>query len=174
MNYDNNKPKIRRRIVFLIAIIITAIVQNTGTRVNGVFDAHAFLLIPLLISISMFEREIVSALLGAFAGLLWDLSVGVDGYNILVFMLICSVCSILINRLMQNNIITALVLGVSAVAVYIVLYIMIYIVFDGGGYPLSQFLRFYLPSFIFTSMFIPIYYFLVKLVFESNRTVEEY
>lgn len=69
MNYDNNKPKIKRRAIFVVAIIITAIVQNTGARVNGVFDAHAFLLIPLLISISMFEREIVSALLGVLAGL---------------------------------------------------------------------------------------------------------
>ena len=174
MNYDNNKPKIKRRAIFVVAIIITAIVQNTGARVNGVFDAHAFLLIPLLISISMFEREIVSALLGALAGLLWDLSAGIDGYNVLVFMLICAVSSILINRLMQNNIITAIVLGLSAVAVYITLYIIIYIVLDGGGYPLNQVLRFYLPSFIFTSAFIPIYYFLVKIVFESNRTVEEY
>ena len=172
MNYDNNRPKIKRRIIFAIAIIVTAIIQNTGTRVNAVFDAHAFLLIPLLISISMFEREIVSALLGAFAGLLWDLSAGIDGYNGLVLMLLCAVCSILINRLMQNNIITAIVLGLSVI--YIVLYIMIYIVLDGGGYPLSQVLRFYLPSFIFTSLFIPIYYFLVKTVFESNRTVEEY
>ena len=174
MNYDNNKPKIKRRIIFVIAIVITAIVQNTGARVNGVFDAHAFLLIPLLISISMFEREIVSALLGALAGLLWDLSAGVDGYNVLVFMLICAVSSILINRLMQNNIITAVVLGVSAVAVYITLYIIIYIALDGGGFPLSQVLRFYLPSFIFTSVCIPICYFLEKIVFESNRTVEEY
>lgn len=174
MNYDNNKPKIKRRIIFVVAIIVTAIIQNTGTRVNGTFDAHAFLLIPLLISISMFEREIASALLGAIAGLLWDLSAGVDGYNVLVLMLLCAVCSILINRLMQNNIITAVVLGLSAVAVYITLYIIIYIVLDGGGYPLSQVLRFYLPSFIFTSAFIPIYYFLVRVVFESNRTVEEY
>jgi rod shape-determining protein MreD len=174
VNYDNNKPKIKRRIIFVVAIIITAIIQNTGSRVNAVFDAHAFLLIPLLISISMFEREIVSALLGALAGLLWDLSAGVDGYNVLVFMLLCAVCSILINRLMQNNIITAVVLGLSSIAVYIALYIMIYIVLDGGGYPLSQILRFYLPSFIFTSLFIPVYYFLVRVVFESNRTVEEY
>lgn len=174
MNYDNNKPKIKRRIIFMILIIVTAVIQNTGARVSAAFDAHAFLLIPLLITISMFEREIVSALLGAFAGLLWDLSAGVDGYNVLVFMLLCAACSILINRLMQNNIITAVVLGLSAVAIYITLYITIYIVLDGGGYPLSQVLRFYVPSFIFTSLFIPIYFFLVKIVFEANRTVEEY
>ena len=122
----------------------------------------------------MFEREIVSSLLGALAGLLWDLSAGLDGYNMLVLMLICAVCSILINRVMRNNIVTALVLGVTAVAVYIFLYIMIYIVLDGGGYPLSQVFRFYLPSFILTSLLIPIYYYLIKTIFNSNRTVEEY
>ncbi|MBO7178878.1 MAG: rod shape-determining protein MreD [Clostridia bacterium] len=174
MNYDNNRPKIKRRLIFAFAIIVTAIIQNTGARVDGVFDVHAFLLLPLVVSISMFEREIVSSLLGALAGLLWDLSAGLDGYNMLVLMLICAVCSILINRVMRNNIVTALVLGVTAVAVYIFLYIMIYIVLDGGGYPLSQVFRFYLPSFILTSLLIPIYYYLIKTIFNSNRTVEEY
>jgi rod shape-determining protein MreD len=174
MNYDNNKPKIKRRVIFVVLIIITAIIQNTGTRFNGMFSAHTFLLIPLAVSISMFEREITAAVLGALAGLLWDLSSGIDGYNMLVIMLISAVCSILISRLMRNNIVTALVLSVSAIAVFIFLYIMIYIVFDGGGYPLSQIFRFYLPSFILTSAFIPIYYYLIKMIFNSNRTVEEY
>ncbi len=173
MNYDNNKPKIKRRIIFAILIIITAIVQNTGARFNGIFSFHAFLLIPLAVSISMFEREITAALLGALSGLLWDLSAGIDGYNMLVIMLVSAVCSILISRVMRNNIITALVLGFSALGVFIFLYIMIYIVLDGAGIPLSQIFRFYIPSFIFTSAFIPLYYYLVKYIFNANRTVEE-
>ena len=173
MNYDDNRPRIKRRVIFAAAIIICAIIQNTGKPTNGAFDAHAFLLLPLVVSISMFEREIASALFGAFAGLLWDLSAGADGFNTLVIMLICAVCSILINRLMQNNIVTALVLSVSSIAVYMFLYIMICIVLDGGGYPLSQAVRFYLPSFIFTSVFIPAFYGVVKVIFQDNKTVEE-
>lgn len=173
MNYDNNKPKIKRRIMFAVLIIITAIIQNTGARFNGIFSFHAFLLIPLAVSISMFEREITAALLGALSGLLWDLSAGIDGYNMLVIMLVSAVCSILISRVMRNNIITALVLGFSALGVFIFLYIMIYIVLDGAGVPLSQIFRFYVPSFIFTSAFIPLYYYLVKYIFNANRTVEE-
>ena len=140
---------------------------------NGVISFSAFLLIPLAVSISMFEREITAALLGAFAGLLWDLSAGIDGYNMLVIMLISAVCSILISRVMRNNIVTALVLGLSALSVFIFLYIMIYIVLDGGGSPISQIFRFYIPSFVFTSVFIPLYYYLIKTIFNSNRTVEE-
>lgn len=173
MNYDNNKPKIKRRIMFAVLIIITAIIQNTGARFNGIFSFHAFLLIPLAVSISMFEREITAALLGALSGLLWDLSAGIDGYNMLVIMLVSAVCSILISRVMRNNIITALVLGFSALGVFTFLYIMIYIVLDGAGVPLSQIFRFYIPSFIFTSAFIPLYYYLVKYIFNANRTVEE-
>lgn len=174
MNYDNNRPKIKRRAIFVLFIIITAVLQNTGSRFDGVFSAHAFLLIPLVVSISMFEREITAAILGAFSGLLWDLSAGLDGYNMLVIMLICAVSSILISRLMRNNIVTSLVLGVTAIAVYIFFYILIYIVLDGGGYPFSQIFRFYLPSFILTSAFIPLYYYLIKMIFNSNRIVEEY
>jgi hypothetical protein len=173
MTYDNNKPKIKRRIIFAIFIIITAIIQSTGSRFNGVFTARAFLLIPLIIAISMFEREIVSAFLGVLTGLLWDLFTGIDGYNVLVIMLLSAVCSILISRLMRNNIVTAVVLGISGLAIYMFLYIMIYIVLDGGGFPLSQIFRFYLPSFVFTSAFIPIYYYLIKMIFTKNRTIEE-
>lgn len=174
MNYDNNKPKIKRIVIFVLLVLGTAIIQNTGARFNGVFSAHAFLLLPLVISISMFEREFVSAILGAFAGLLWDLSAGIDGYNMLIIMLVSAVSSILISRLMRNNIITAFVLGLTGIAIYEFLYIYIYVVFDGGGLPLSQIIRFYLPSFIFTSAFIPIYYYIVKMIFQSNRTVEEF
>jgi hypothetical protein len=74
---------------------------------------------------------------------------------------------------MRNNIVTALVLGLSALSVFIFLYIMIYIVLDGGGSPISQIFRFYIPSFVFTSVFIPLYYYLIKTIFNANRTVEE-
>ena len=62
MNYDDNRPRIKRRVIFAAAIIICAIIQNTGKAANVAFDAHAFLLLPLVVSISMFEREIASAL----------------------------------------------------------------------------------------------------------------
>ncbi len=174
MNYGNNKPKIKRRVIFVLLIILTAVVQNTGARFNGVFGLHAFLLLPLIVSVSMFEREVTSSLFGAFAGLLWDFSSGLDGYNMLLIMLIAAVSSILISRLMRNNIVTALVLGGVSIAIFEILYIYIFIVFDGGGYPFSQILRFYLPSFVFTLAFMPIYYYGVKEIFNSNRTVEEY
>ncbi len=174
MNYGNNKPKIKRRIIFVLLIALTAVIQNTGVRFNGVFGFHAFLLIPLMVSISMFEREFVSSILGAFAGVLWDLSSGLDGYNMLLLMLICAVCSLLISRVMRNNIVTALVLGAVSILTFILLYIYIFIVFDSGGYPFSQIFRFYLPSFIFTAVFMPIYYYVIKEIFNSNRTVEEY
>jgi rod shape-determining protein MreD len=110
----------------------------------------------------MFEREVPAAILGAFAGALWDVSSGVDGFNTLVLMILCAVSSLLISHLMQNNLITALVIGAGSIAAYEILYIVIR--FWGAGSPVRQIFTFYLPSLIITGVFIPICYFLVKFI----------
>lgn len=173
LRYGDTKPLVIRRVIFVLLIIAAAIIQNTGKISGGAFTVRAFLILPLIVSISMFEREVASAVFGAFAGVLWDVSAGVDGYNAFVIMLLCTACSLFISHFMRNSIITAFVLGVSVVAIYEVLYIIVFIVLQGGGNPIAAAFGFYLPSLIFTSAFIPIFYYIVKAVFLKQQRIKE-
>ena len=118
----------------------------------------------------MFEREVPAAVFGAFAGALWDVSSGVDGFNTLVLMVLCAVCSLLISHLMRNNIVTATALGTGGVAAYEIIYIAVR--FWGAGSPLRFMFGFYLPSLLITVPFVPLCYVLVRFIYNNYRNAE--
>lgn len=71
-----------RRTVFVLLILAVHILQNTRGLFPEIFGVKANLLIPLVICIGMFEREIAGAVLGMLAGILWDsVSPMGDGYQ---------------------------------------------------------------------------------------------
>ncbi len=169
MHYGDNKPKYIRWAIFASLLVGACVLQNSSGGLLEVFGARAFLIIPVCVSVAMFEREVPSAILGAFAGVLWDISSGADGYNALIIMLLCAAVSLLISHLMRNNIITALVLGAGATIVYELIYI-IRIAFSGN--PIYRILTFYLPSLILTVVFVPVCYYVIKTVYSSFRVTD--
>lgn len=173
--HNNTKLIIFRRTVFVIMIVLADILQNTQGFFPEIFSARAFLLIPLVVCLGMFEREIVGALLGAFAGVLWDGVSGLaDGYNALFLMLVGAVCGLLINLLMRNHLLTALILSSSAVFLYSVFYVLFFVTAQGVDGAIWLFFRFYLPSIIYTVIFTPVFYLIVRHIMRLTRTVEEY
>ena len=170
MHYDNNKPKYIRYAIYALVIGLSFLLQSSSVAFPEIFGARAFLLLPLSVCIAMCEREIPAAMLGAFSGLLWDSVSGTEGFNAVIIMILSAICSILISHIMQNNIVTAAVLSAGAVAVYELLYIIVNFGFGGGGNPVKQVLTFYLPSFIYTILFVPVYYYIVNHIFSRYKT----
>ena len=173
MHYDNNKPKYIRYIIYTALIILVAILQNSLNIIPEIFGARAFVLLPLCVSIAMFEREIASAVFGAVAGILWDLSSGQDGFNAFVLLVIGAVCSLLISHFMRRNVLTALVLGSGSVVAYNIIYVLINLVAQGAGNSFKLLFTFYLLSGIYTILFIPVCYFLVSYIHENYKTSDE-
>ncbi len=170
LHYGDNKPKYIRWAIFCLLLTFSVLLQNSAGGLLELFGAKVFISIPLCIAVAMFEREVPAAVFGAFAGVLWDVSSGVDGFNALVLMMLCAVSSLLISHLMRNNLITALVLGAGSVAAYEIIYIAVR--FWGAGNPIRQIFTFYLPSLIITVVFVPVCYFIVKSIFNSYKIAE--
>lgn len=171
MRYGDNKPRVIRRIIFAVLIAVAVILQNSAGGLLEFFGARVFLVIPVCVCVSMFEREVAAAIFGAFAGVLWDISSVADGFNSFVLMILCAVCSLLISRLMRNNALTSLVLGAAGVAVYEIAYLFVRLF--SAGTSISQLLGFYLPSFVITALVTPICYFVIKEIYNRHKTVEE-
>lgn len=170
MHYGDNKPKYTRWTVFAVLIIITVLLQNSTGGLTEIFGARIFLSIPLCVAIAMFEREVPAAVFGAFAGVLWDVSSSADGFNTMVLMLSCAVCSLLISHLMRNNAVTNTVLGAGSIIAYETVYIAVR--FWGSGNPVRYIFTFYLPSLLITLPFVPICYALVKSIYNNYRNAE--
>ena len=170
MHYGDNKPKYKRWAIYCVLIAVSVLLQNSTYGLLSFWGARVFLSIPLCIAIAMFEREVPAAVFGVFAGVLWDISSGVDGFNAIVLMAISSVCSLLISHLMRNNIITSFVLGAGGIAVYELVYFVTR--FWGGDNPIRQIISFYFPSLIITVAFVPLCYIVIKSVYNSYRIAE--
>ena len=170
LHYGDNKPKYIRWVIFGALIVASALLQNSVGGLSELFGARVFLCIPFCVAIAMFEREVPAAIFGAFAGALWDVSSGVDGFNTIVLMVLSAVCSLFVSHLMRNNHLTALVLGAGSVAVYEILYIAVR--FWGAGSPVRQIFTFYLPSLVITVIFVPVCYFIIKSIYNSYKVAE--
>lgn len=171
----NTKILIVRRLSFVILILFVNILQNTRGYFPEIFGARAFLLIPLVVCIGMFEREITGAVLGLFAGALWDVFSGLgDGYNTLFLMVIGAMCGLLINLLMRNHLLTALILCTGASVAYVLSYALFFIVAQGLDNAWFLIFRYYLPSCIYTLIFTPLFYIIVRAIMKKTVIIEKY
>ncbi|MBR5441413.1 MAG: rod shape-determining protein MreD [Clostridia bacterium] len=166
MRYDNNKPMLIRYAIYAVVLVVAVLLQNSRGAFPELFGARAFVVLPLCVAVAMHEREIAAAIFGAVAGVLLDVCTANDGFNSVVLMLLCAVCSLLISHFMQNNVVTAFVLAAGTITAYNLLYVLANIVLAGGS-PVRQLLLFYLPSTVYTMVFVPVYYFLIRWIWEK-------
>jgi rod shape-determining protein MreD len=159
-----------RRAIIAVVIIVAAMLQNTANLFPTIFGARAFLLIPVVVCISMFEKDVTAAIFGAFAGMLWDMTSAVnDGFNTIFLMLIGSVCGILVNFIMRNNMVTAMLLSSGALVLYSLSYWLVFIVARGVEGGAMMILNFFLPCSVYTLAFTPLIYLLIRAFMKKLR-----
>lgn len=164
-----------RRLLFVVIIVLVNLLQNTREAFFEPFGVRAFLLIPLVVSIGMFERSYAGALLGILAGALWDsVSVYWDGYNALFMMLIAVSCGMLISVLMRNHLVTAMILSTAACLMYSVSYVLFFVVARGLDSADYLMFRYYLPAAVYSIVFTPLFYLLVRAITRATTLEEAY
>lgn len=159
------KQKLTKYFSFCALIIIADLIQNVQGLMPEIFGARCFIIIPSLIILIIGEDEITAALLGLFAGLLWDISSSVHlGFNCIFFAVICFIISMLVNHLIRDTFITNMIFCGIAIIIYCLVYWLIFIVIkdvDGGRETLFSF---YLPCAIYTAVITPIVFIIYKPV----------
>lgn len=164
------KELLKRRGFFVLLIFLFALFQNTPHLFPSVFGAHALILIPLAVCLGMFEKAVIASVLGIFAGALWDINAAAaDGYNAMVLMVFATLTSILISYLMRNNIRTAMLLCVCAVVIYSVLHWFFFVICSGATGGFITLITFYLPSVVYTLVFAPLIYILLRAVLRKLK-----
>ena len=153
---------VARRISLIPIIICTALIQNTTDSLSG---ASVFILIPLSISIAMFEHEFSGMLYGLFCGALWDLSSPVtDGVYTLYFTVFCCIAGLLTHYLLRNSLITATVLTFVGTVLFCALNLIFNCIVKDSSNLYLTVKTFYVPSCILTVLTIPVFYFTVKYI----------
>ena len=88
-------------------MLAAAVFQNTDGFLPSVFGARLFVLIPVIISIGMFEGELSGLLYGLAGGAFWDVCAsGTDGFHGLFLALTGLASGLLVRFIMRNKLLT--------------------------------------------------------------------
>lgn len=154
-----------KRGLLLILIMLTAAFQHTDGAIPALFGAKAMVLIPLTVVIGMYERSMSGLVFGVLAGALWDFaSAGGDGFFSVCLAVTGYLSGVLVTYYLRNNIFSALLLGAVSTTGINMLYWFIFIYSDGYEGALSLLTGFYIPSAIYTLIYIFIYYYLAGFI----------
>lgn len=157
-----------RRLLMALLVFLTALFQHSGF-IPELFGAPAMLLVPLTVCIAMFERSIPGMCFGVLAGVLWDFALsGGDGFFSVMLTAVGFMSGALVTFLFRNNIRAALLLSLGALSSCNVFHWLMFIVRKGyeGGAELL-FSR-YIPSVIYSMVFVFVYYYIVSLIFKAT------
>lgn len=165
-----SKNKIIRRVIFAVLMLLTFMFQNTGILFPAPSGIHALLLLPLTVCIGMFEREFAGLFFGLFAGAMLDaFSSNTICYHSIAFTLFGFAAGALTTYLMRNNLLCATILTAIFTFLHNTVYFFIYCAFDGGDNQILVYLRYFFLSVIYTLIFTPIYYFIIRAIIKRLK-----
>ena len=173
MNYIEELKKndsIKRRIILAVIVIITFLFQTTDGFSPAPFGIHACLLVPATVCIAMFERELSGLFFGLASGMMLE-TVSPDSvcFYSIFFTLIGFTSGILITYLMRNNLVTASIFTFVFTLLLNSLYCLFFFVIDGVEISFLFYLRYYFVSAIYTTIFTPIFYFIVRITAKKYK-----
>lgn len=165
MNFQSNKLIYIRRGMFIFLIALSAAIQHSGVFTPSLFSAKAMLLIPALVSVAMFEKSMAGLFFGVLAGALWDFaSPKGDGFFAVVLAVAGYFICVILTYFMRNNIYSAVIIN-TALSFFVNVFYWLWFIFSKGyESSVDVLFSFYLPSALFTCLFIFIYYYVAKLI----------
>ena len=162
MRFDTLKRKkyIRRTLLGLL-VFLTAMAQNVPW-LPGIFGGRALPLLPLTVAIAVLDREIAAMLLGALAGLLWDLVTPGFPWNALYLTAVAFACAMLMRYVLNRNWLTVSLLTLLTSAGHFLLrWAIDFHGYEGAAHAL---LRCTLPGLAYTLLLAPLCYALVLAI----------
>ena len=160
-----NGFRIVKYTAYAVEIILALVWQVTPYLLPEVFGGKAVLLLPLAISIAVFEPEIPSLIFALVCGLLTDCSYGgAIGFYAIALLLLCYPVSILNTHYIRTSLFTVMLVALVGIPLILFLQFLFYYVF--AGYPDAGvfFFRHYLSRILYTIAFMPVFYGLNKLL----------
>ena len=165
------RKDIIRRCILTLILLILFLLQTTPGLLPVIGKASAMLLVPAVVCIGMFERETAGAFFGLFAGLLWDtVSAQPTGFHSIILMCLGCISGLLITHLMQNSLLSGILLSALGIILHTMLYWVIFVLLRGYTGALTLLYQQFLPSMLYTALFIPLLYFIIRLLRKQLRS----
>ncbi len=147
--------------LFLIALLY--LLRYSGLMTLAIGQAVPITLLPLTVSIAVFFGEWYGAAAGFCAGALMDTSMsGSSCFNTLTVMLIGLIAGILSSYFLNKNIRSAAVLSLGTAFLYLITRQIFFYSFKGISIGADYYALYFIPTAVYTALFIIPFYFLEK------------
>ena len=101
-----------------VLLVYAAYILQATPGLFVLFGIKPVLILPVCIAVASFEDEYNSAFLGAFAGLLWDLSSGrIAGFFAILFTFCCFAASVVFKSYLRQNVRNLALVNFAAISV---------------------------------------------------------
>ncbi len=169
----SKKEKTIKYILYALVIVAAALLQNVFSFRFEICGARCFILIPAAVILSVNEDEKTAALIGLFAGVLWDaVSVQHMGFNFVFLMLACYTVSALVVFIFRGTFRYCLAASAITALAYCLIYWLLFVFIGGGEGKVIAFFAFYLPSAVYTSAVSAVVYALVNPLKNKLNKIE--
>lgn len=170
----SNKYKFLRHFAYIVEILVCFIVQDTPGLVPSIMGGRPIFLISVLVTIAIFENEIVGLSFGLFIGILLDFGLfDIVGFHAIILALIGYFVGILSVNVIKNNFITAfIIIFVSTIVFYLFNFLFLYVL-RGFGDNLYAFLNHYLSRIVYSLVLSPLFYIFTRAIALQIRQNEE-
>jgi rod shape-determining protein MreD len=169
-----NSYKAIRYLGYALELLVVFILQETPGLIPPVYGARPVLLIPVTVSVAMFENETASMLFGLAGGLLIDFGYGgILGFHGLMLAAACYAISLIAANLLRTNFLTAMLISVIAAGCAVLLQWIFFYVLFGYGDTVYALTAHYLPIFCYTAVFAPLAYYFNRAIALQVRSKEE-
>lgn len=161
-----------RFLAYSIEVIVFYVLQGTPMFMPEILGSKPSLLLPVALTVAVFESESVAMSFGFVCGLLTDLgSAGSIGYYTVVMTLLCFAIGYCARNFFVTNLLNASIIGVGSITLLILLQFLFGTLFSGVEFAWTHFAYHYLSRIVYTSLFfVPLYFFnrLFRATMEEN------
>ena len=162
-----------RWFAYAMVLLVTSLFQAAPRLFPAIGGAHPTPLIPLVVCIAMFEGPFTGAAVGIGGGLLWALYADrLFGFDALLLLAVGCACGLLIQLLLRNNWLSALLLNAATLVTYVLVDWLTRFVLFADADAWFALYGILLPNALYTFLLSPIMYWLIYLVARGLREAE--
>lgn len=169
--YNENKVNRIRRIKLAAVILVTFFLQTNQYIFPRITNAPFMLLVPLTVSIGMFEKERWGMFFGLLAGVMMD----AFSAESLCFHSVALTCigffsGLLITGIFRNSMKTFILISGVSLFIYNTLYFLIFYFSKSGGSAGYIYANIYFASIIYTLLLSVFLYMIVRKISVKNKS----
>ena len=159
------KLKVLRYIAYTIEILLFYIICGIPGFLPTISGIKPLLLLPIAITISVFENEITAMSFGLVCGALCDIgSSDRIGFYTVALTILCFFFGYCTRNFFVTNFANAMAIGCTTIAILLCLYFLFFCAGTKTPDAGAHFVRHYLARILYTIVFMPLFYWLNKLL----------